>query len=765
MSLKSWLTKTLIDQGVLKSAFTPGQLSGSYSDPFAIWRGGRKIDPSVAMNEYRGWAYAAARAIAEVMASIDFELYEQKKGGVEKIPDHEILDVLYGANPYQTGYELRFNMAINLIMAGNAYILLDGVENATQKPKALYLLPTQQVKVIKGKFPELIKGYIFRNGPDSTPYAPHQILHLRLPDPSDPVEGIGVVQAIAEWISLDNQATTVNAAFFRNGARIGGFLESENATTPEQLKYLKESFDEIYRGADAAYKIAALPKGAKFTEGQVGPKDIDYSEGSRVFRDRILAGFRVPKTILGAAESETNRATAETAEYVFANRTIKPLMELLVTQLNEFFVPRYSDKVFLSYQDPVPVDRAQLMTEITGAMGSQPYISHNEAREKQFGLPPITNGDSVMGNAIQYQPIGSVIKKHSDYQSTKSDKNGLKTRSSINYKRKQDISSLIAEKAVELAQENEKQIKEAKALAQKSILTMNDDQYEGIWKGMVGRVEPFEKRMADIVKKFNEKQVDEVLKNVKDETKAIKKTDLFDEKEWVNIMVNMTSPLISQLYIQEHKEATELIGFDDVTGLTPEAKKALEHGMELMARSYNETTLTILAEKIARGLDEGMGFVELRNEITDIYEFSSTVRAGQVARSEVFRAANYATKQAWRDTGVVKTIKWYTAADERVCDFCDPMHGKVIDIEDNFFEKGDSATGSNGKTLDLDYSDVGAPPLHASCRCYTRPETIEIKTITKKEVEPKEKPIEAKKEDSIDLAAIDKKLDEILNDD
>jgi hypothetical protein len=54
--------------------------------------------------------------------------------------------------------------------------------------------------------------------------------------------------------------------------------------------------------------------------------------------DCILAGFGVSKTILGTAESDTNRSTAETADYVFSKRTIKPKMLLIVSYLNEYLV-------------------------------------------------------------------------------------------------------------------------------------------------------------------------------------------------------------------------------------------------------------------------------------------------------------------------------------------------------------------------------------------------------------------------------------------
>jgi hypothetical protein len=74
----------------------------------------------------------------------------------------------------------------------------------------------------------------------------------------------------------------------------------------------------------------------------------------------------------------------------------------------------------------------------------------------------------------------------------------------------------------------------------------------------------------------------------------------------------------------------------------------------------------------------------------------------------------------------VKSIKWYTAEDDQVCEWCEPMDGTVIDINDNFFDQGDTATGTDGATMALDYDNVGSPPLHVNCRCYTQPEDISI---------------------------------------
>jgi hypothetical protein len=71
-------------------------------------------------------------------------------------------------------------------------------------------------------------------------------------------------------------------------------------------------------------------------------------------------------------------------------------------------------------------------------------------------------------------------------------------------------------------------------------------------------------------------------------------------------------------------------------------------------------------------------------------------------------------------SGVVKSLKLYTAEDEAVCDVCRQMHGKIFPIQtpeqinfvmDNAHIKNCQNVGKNSYT---------------GCRCYWRPEEISI---------------------------------------
>jgi hypothetical protein len=66
---------------------------------------------------------------------------------------------------------------------------------------------------------------------------------------------------------------------------------------------------------------------------------------------------------------------------------------------------------------------------------------------------------------------------------------------------------------------------------------------------------------------------------------------------------------------------------------------------------------------------------------------------------------------AWKASGVVKTLRWYSAEDTDVCAACKAQHAIVVDVSDAEIS-------------------VNLPPLLACsstrCRCYFRPCEVSI---------------------------------------
>lgn len=89
--------------------------------------------------------------------------------------------------------------------------------------------------------------------------------------------------------------------------------------------------------------------------------------------------------------------------------------------------------------------------------------------------------------------------------------------------------------------------------------------------------------------------------------------------------------------------------------------------------------------------------------ITKLYKRFGTIEkvTKRLVITESSAMTTLARKSIFKSLGASK-YRYYTQADERVCDQCGPMHGKVFPI--SAYEIG-----------------VTAPPLHPNCRCFTIP--------------------------------------------
>jgi HK97 family phage portal protein len=281
------------------------------SDPLAIYKptGAKEVDAAKAMANFRNWSYAAVNAIASEVANIQLRLYQVNGDDHEEQEDHPLLTLLEGVNEHMTGIELKYVTMAHLELTGNCYWLLDGVSDDMTPPRAIYPLNpgTVRLKLNKAVFPYKLSHYEFTIDGKIFRFEPYQILHLKYPDPSDPFVGIGIPQTIPTWIDSDNYAMEYNRKFFINGAQVGLYIQTDT-NVEANIDRIRKGFGNRHEGVENAHKVPVLPKGAKLEHTGLTQRDMDFHNLTEATRDRILAGFRVSKTILGTAESDTNRA-------------------------------------------------------------------------------------------------------------------------------------------------------------------------------------------------------------------------------------------------------------------------------------------------------------------------------------------------------------------------------------------------------------------------------------------------------------------------
>ena len=119
----------------------------------------------------------------------------------------------------------------------------------------------------------------------------------------------------------------------------------------------------------------------------------------------------------------------------------------------------------------------------------------------------------------------------------------------------------------------------------------------------------------------------------------------------------------------------------------------------------------------------GTSLRELTAAVQNIRPFEAGEKAELIAKTLSFGASNLANRRAWQRSGVVKTLKWFTADGADMCGFCASLNGKIVSVSDCFLKEGDILTDKNGASTTI-ARNIEAPPLHKGCRCYCRPDTI-----------------------------------------
>jgi len=108
---------------------------------------------------------------------------------------------------------------------------------------------------------------------------------------------------------------------------------------------------------------------------------------------------------------------------------------------------------------------------------------------------------------------------------------------------------------------------------------------------------------------------------------------------------------------------------------------------------------------LAQGMAEGRGARELARQINNRVSKIGITRARTLARTEIIQAHHQAMINTYREAGVqgvTVLAEWATAGDERVCEDCESLEGRVF-------------------TLDEIDSMI---PLHPQCRCVALPSNV-----------------------------------------
>jgi len=634
------------------------------------------------LKEYKNWVYACINARAEEIASIELYIENEKTG--EKTEQSPLFDLLNDVNPTTTRYELFFATQAFLDLCGNAYWYLARDNDGKGKIREIYLISPDKMHIITDKAnPIKVEGYVYANAKEKIPFATNEILHFKNFNATakypNPHKGMGVVEAALWAIETDNEARNWNYSFFKNSAKPDGILTTEQVMGDEQFKRLKTQWDQEFRGASKTGKMALLENGTKWQDISKTQKDMDFVAQRTFSRDEILSIFRTPKTVV-AITDDVNRANAEASDYVFAKRTVRPLMERFVTTLNEYLLSEFeTDKnKKIEFVNPIPEDRLATITEYTNGMNK--WLSRNDIRRRE-GLEPTENGD------VFYAPFGDspvdtapVVKKIEAKPVTV-----------------KDVKASPVDKAVDMFIAKLPKKKEMRRLS-----TALKNVYIELF---VKRFDKNEKALMKDVSKYFKDQEEEVQDNLKEEVKGLQPKEyrfkgiddiLFNDKRAITTGISLITPYI-RLFLKEGGEMADAQTGGDFNINHADSAKFIQERSKFFAETINITTREALLASIKEGIDAAEGFDQISQRITDVYKDAEAYRVERIARTEVSSALNEGAIQGYKQAGITK-LEWVTVNGGEA-EICQDNDGEIRDIGKAF---------PSGETQ---------PPNHPNCKC------------------------------------------------
>ena len=370
------------------------------------------------VRQFQGWVYIATKLNAQSVASIPLRLYvtKQQKSqkfktittkpitkerlkylssnsgieryltksqDVEEVTEHPFLTLMDNVNPYQNKRDLWEMTSTFLDLTGEGYWFL--MPDTLKVPKDIYVIPSQFINPKFGtSLDKAIESYEYESGNTKASIPAEHVIFFTYPNPNNIFTGFSSVRGIADTIYIQNEMDAFEAALFENRARLGGVISQEEHVSQADKDRLQETFKQKHMGAKQAGKIMWLPKGLKYTRDTMTPDELNFIEGRKWTMEMICLAFDIPPGAL--TSKDVNLANANVADYRHAKNGILPRLRRIEEKINEKLLPRYDDRLFCAFDNPIPEDKEFIAKERRENVNAG-ITSRDEARS-EIGKEP-----------------------------------------------------------------------------------------------------------------------------------------------------------------------------------------------------------------------------------------------------------------------------------------------------------------------------------------------------------------------------------------
>lgn len=340
-------------------------------------------------------------------------------------PNHWLQSLCMRPNRFQSWSEFNSQAWVYWMISGNNYTVFERVGGRIEgmynlRPDRTFIVPRADKREVIGFWyvPEG-KSYV-----DGIPYLAKDVMHVKLPNPMDPLDGLGYglspLSPAAHSGDVDNDLTKFLRLFFKAGAMPSGLLTFDVPMEDDDVAAARRRWNEVYGGYEnwAEESVAVLDQGGKYQRIGLSFQEMDVSAIDARNESRITGPFGVPLTLIESRPQlvQSTYSNKETDRLIFWEDTMEP--ELAWWQSDWQYYLQGDDGAFVMYDlssTPAYANRQSQRLESvykafdTGSKYGLTVVTAAEYRA-ELGFDPLPDKSEIMPDAMlvggQEQPQG-----------------------------------------------------------------------------------------------------------------------------------------------------------------------------------------------------------------------------------------------------------------------------------------------------------------------------------------------------------------------
>jgi HK97 family phage portal protein len=329
-------------------------------------------------------ALACARVIGHGLAQAPCKVFREESGKKLPAKDHSLFDLVdTGPNPFQTSFEYFEQMGFHLLFCGNSYSYINRYKDEIGE-----LLPYEP-NVVSVKKDGWEQYYTVTDQKGKThDIQASDMWHVRGPSWNGYM-GLDGVRLAREAIGLSLATEKHGARTFRNGAHIGGVLQSDQQNPgKEKTAEIREAWHEIFGGTNNAGKTAVLWHGLKYAAVQMMNDQAQFLETRKFQVEEVCRAFGVMPIMVGYSDKTATYASAEQMFLAHVVHCLGPWYRRVETSAKKFLLTKKErmDGYYIKFNERALLrgsmkDEAEYFAKALGSGGSPPWLTQDEVRD------------------------------------------------------------------------------------------------------------------------------------------------------------------------------------------------------------------------------------------------------------------------------------------------------------------------------------------------------------------------------------------------